>query len=98
MQTEVRCFLDDFEVMTVDHLRELQSGQRKRISCDDINVFQAPQYDGLAIADMLKFAEQYPLVEKALPSEPREILKLHRNYVSTVIYTLVGEPFADWVK
>ena len=47
---------------------------------------------------MLKFSEQYPMVRAALPSEQREILKLHRNYVSTVIYTLVGEPFAVWVK
>ena len=84
--------------MTIDHLRELASGQRKRVSCVGLQVFQAPQYEGLTIADMLKFSEQYPMVAAALPSEPREILKLHRNYVSTVIYTLVGEPFAAWVK
>ena len=47
---------------------------------------------------MLQFAEQYPLVGAALPSVKGEILKLHRNYVSTVIYSLVGDPFADWVK
>ena len=47
---------------------------------------------------MLEFAQAYPEVAKALPSEPREILKLHRDYVSTIIYTLVGNPFSDWVK
>ena len=35
---------------------------------------------------------------RALPSEPRELLKLRRNYVSTVIYTLCGQPFIDWVN
>ena len=30
--------------------------------------------------------------------EPREVLKLHRNYVSNVIYTLVGTPFQAWVE
>jgi hypothetical protein len=33
-----------------------------------------------------------------LPDEPREIEKLHRDYVSTVIYTIVGKPFSDWVE
>ena len=60
-------------------------------------MFQAPQYDGLSIEEMLKFADKYNLVAQALPSEPREVLKLHRNYVSSVIYSLVGEPFAKWV-
>jgi hypothetical protein len=25
-------------------------------------------------------------------------MKLHRDYVSTVIYTNVGQPFSDWVE
>ena len=47
---------------------------------------------------MLKFAKNYPEVAKALPSEELELEKLHRDYVSTVIFTLVGDPFVDWVK
>ena len=34
----------------------------------------------------------------ALPSEERDVLKLHRDYISTVIYTLVGMPFVVWVE
>lgn len=47
---------------------------------------------------MLEFAEDYPDVALALPIEPREILKLHRDYISTLIYTLVGDEFSDWVE
>ena len=47
---------------------------------------------------MLKFAKAYPEVDKCLPTEPREVEKLHRDYVSTVIYTIVGKPFSDWVE
>lgn len=25
-------------------------------------------------------------------------MKLHRDYVSTIIYTIVGKPFVDWVE
>ena len=81
--------------MTVYHLRDLASNERERIHCDDVKVFQAPHYKGLAIEDMLTFAQNYPRVIRALPKDERDILKLHRDYVSTVIYTLVGKPFSD---
>jgi hypothetical protein len=84
--------------MTIYHLRDLANGTRTRIHCDDVKVFQAPHYKGLAIEHMLEFATRYPAVAKALPEEHREILKLHRDYVSTVIYTIVGKPFVTWVE
>ena len=79
----------------VYHLRDLSSGKRRKITCDDVRVYQAPQYHGLKITDMLQFAQPYQEVAEALPLEPREVEKLHRDYVSTVIYTIVGQPFAD---
>jgi hypothetical protein len=84
--------------MTIYHLRDLAAGSRIRVKCEDVKVYQAPHYRGLAIEDMLKFAEGYSSVAKALPSEHREILKLHREYVSTMIYTIVGKPFITWVE
>ena len=35
---------------------------------------------------------------KALPKETVDIEKLHRDYVSTIIYTMVGNPFSEWVE
>ena len=83
--------------MTIFHLRDMVSGKVKGIRCEDVKVFQAPQYSGLKTELMLKWADSYPDVAKYLPLEPRETEKLHRDYVSTVIYTVVGEPFSDWV-
>ena len=34
---------------------------------------------------------------KALPEEESEINHLPREYIATVIHTIVGQPFADWV-
>ena len=34
---------------------------------------------------------------KALPRNERDILHLHRHYISTIIYSLVGKPFREWV-
>ena len=47
---------------------------------------------------MLEFAKPWPIVAQSLPAIKREVLKLHRDYVSSVIYTLVGEPFNEWAK
>lgn len=42
LQSEVRCFLDDYDVMTIYHLRDLFNNDRHRIHCDDVKVYQAP--------------------------------------------------------
>ena len=32
-----------------------------------------------------------------LPSIEREIKKCHREFIANIIYTIVGQPFKDWV-
>ena len=61
-------------------------------------MYHAPQFKGLNIEQMLSWASQYPEVAAALPSESTELEKLHRDYVSSVIYTIVGQPFVVWVQ
>ena len=46
---------------------------------------------------MLYHARSFPAVQKALPSEPREVEKLPRAYIANVIFTVVGAPFKQWV-
>ena len=47
---------------------------------------------------MVEWAREYSEVMECLPIEPREIVKCHRDYISTVIYSIKGKPFADWVE
>ena len=56
-----------------------------------------PQFEGLTTDDMLKFSRREPKVAAALPVEPREVDKLRRQYNCNVCYTLIGEPFRQWV-
>ena len=55
-----------------------------------------PQYEGLKVETMLDFASQHPQVMEALPVA-KEIKKLSRAYLGNVIYTIVGNPFKEWV-
>ena len=63
-----------------------------------MKVIQLPYYDGLTIETMLSFAEGYKKGEamRALPEDKREILKLPRQYISDVLYTMIGEDFQKW--
>jgi hypothetical protein len=47
---------------------------------------------------MMAYARMYPEVMKCLPSEEIEIDKLPRQYIGNIIYTVVGQPFDDWVQ
>ena len=57
-----------------------------------------PYYDGLTIETMLTFAEAYKegIAMRALPEDRREILKLPRQYISDVLYTMIGDDFQKW--
>jgi hypothetical protein len=46
---------------------------------------------------MLEFAKSYDNVAQALPEVEKEVLKLPRQYVANIIYTLTGNAFKKWV-
>jgi len=79
------------------HLRDIAIGAKSRIASKDVQVILVPYYDGLSIEKMLEFAKGIDAVMKALPDLEREILRLPREYIANVIYTLVGEKFKEWV-
>ena len=97
LAAEVGAFLDTYQTMTVWHLRDIMSGKRKMIKSADVKHIFIPQFERLSTADLLEWAKKYPTVYQALPVVESEIEMLHRQYIANLIYTLVGEPFQDWV-
>jgi hypothetical protein len=83
--------------MTIYHLRDLASGKRRSIKCEEVKVYQVPYYDNLKIEKMLAFAGNHQGIFDYFPAEEREIKKLPRAYISNVLYTTIGPPFKDWV-
>ena len=59
-------------------MRDIATGKRRLIKSKDIRQLGVPQYEGLSTADILEWSKAYPVVAEALPSEPREVDKLHR--------------------
>lgn len=90
-------YLGPYETMTVPHMKELASGQRRLIKSKDVKHISIPYFDGLNVEKMLLYSAQHERVMQALPSIERERIKLQREYLGNVIFTLVGEQFEKWV-
>ena len=91
------CF---FFLASIFHLRDLCCGNKKIIKSKDAKVISVPFYEGLSIGEMLGYAREIDngKVLQYLPATPKEVLKLPRAYLCNVIYTVLGEQFAIWVK
>ena len=76
--------------MSIYHLRDLATKKKKQITTAEADIYKVPQYEGLDKEDMLQWAANNADVADALPDALQEREKLHRDYISTVIYTLCG--------
>ena len=97
------------ECVTQYFLKQLINGEKKRkscilhivlhlgINCDDFKYIYCPQYENISVKNMLQEASNDPDLMKYLPDK-EEIHLLPRQYLANVIYTVVGERFAAWVK
>jgi hypothetical protein len=56
-----------------------------------------PQYEHLALDDIVEFASGYEGIADYFPVA-REMRKFPRHYICNLIYSIVGEPFMKWVK
>ena len=94
---ECRWYLPGEPHVTIWYLRDKMRKKRGHIKCDDVKFIHLPQYEGLEIKNLLRFAREYPEVMFILPEDEGEIKKLPREWLGNVIYTKCGEPFQQWV-
>ena len=109
LTVDCKTVLPAHECVTQYFLKQLINGEKKSklyilhivlhlgISCDDIKVIYCPQYENISVKNMMQEASKDPNIMQYLPDE-QEIHLLPRQYLANVIYTVVGERFAAWVK
>jgi hypothetical protein len=90
-------YLSGYDTMTVWHMRDLVASKRRAIKSNKVRHITIPQFSGLSIEELLQYATRFPKVMEALPIVQKEVKKLPRQYIGNVIFTLVGEPFRQWV-
>ena len=97
-------YIPAYDTVTVWHMRDLISGKRLRINAKEVKHLNVPQYEDLKIEEFYKFAVEEEVRAKrpgyimvAFPLEEQERLKLPRQYIINVIYTLAGQQFRTFV-
>ena len=108
LTVELGAWLSSYDTVTIYFCKDLVSGKKKckctspsndtcaDIKCDKVKVKFAPQYESLSLERIFAKARDWPDVWEYLPDE-RDLRRLPRQWVISVIYTVVGQPFADWV-
>ena len=91
-------YLPKYDAVTIWHMRDLIARSRTRIKQTAVQHIQVPRFEGLKIETMLAYAADKPEVMACLPSVRREREALPRQYLANVIYTIVKEPFKNWVN
>ena len=61
------------------------------IKCDDVKFLACPQYEGLAVHDILEEAGKDERVLKYLPDE-RDMHKVPRQWIVNIAYAIIGLP------
>ena len=79
------------------HLRDLSTGDKKRIRGIDVKSMHVPCYENLKLDDFVKLIQDHPFVPMCLPDREKEMIKMGRTYLINVLYTRLGEKFKVWV-
>ena len=83
--------------MTTYFLKDLISGKKKRIKGKHVMHITIPHYDGLFLDDIASYVQKHPEPMYYLP-DGKEYKKLPKQWIANVCYTVLKEPFAEWVK
>ena len=67
------------------------------VNCDNIKVISVPQYESLKIEFILEKINEHPRAPLFI-SDERDIHKVPRAWLCNIAYTVIGDPFNNWVR
>ena len=77
-------------------MKDLISGKKKYIKASAANHLNLPQYEGLALKDIMARCRNNEEFQKHMPIE-KELLKIPKQWIVNIAYTLFGDSFSNWV-
>ena len=82
---------------TLRFIRSLMRGEKEYVKCRSIKVIQVPQYKGLTVRDIIKFAKTKIDINSYLPDY--EYLKEpNREWLWNVVNSLIPNEFQKYIK
>ncbi len=77
-------------------MKDLISGRKKYIKASAVNHLNLPQYEGLALKDIMARCRNNETFQHHMPIE-KELLKIPKQWIVNIAYTLFGDSFSNWV-
>ena len=81
----------------VKYLRDLLMGKKLHVKCSEVTVIKVPQYNGLKVRDLIRFAESKFSIDKFLP-EYSYHKEPNREWLCNIINTLVNDEFKNFIQ
>jgi hypothetical protein len=78
-------------------MKDLISGSKKYLHCENMAHLYVPQYDTLKITKIMEEASRVSEVMAHLPIL-KELEKVPKQWLCNVIYSVMGSNFAQWVQ
>ena len=78
-------------------MKDLISGAKKFLKCDQIRHLYVPQYETLKLEEIYKFMDTKPSCKHYFPIE-KEMRKLPKQWIVNVLFSVQNQAFGDWVK
>jgi hypothetical protein len=78
-------------------MKDLISGQKKILPCENMAHLYVPQYESLKITKIMEEASRNSGAMMYLPVL-KELEKVPKQWLVNCIYSIVGEDFASWVS
>ena len=82
---------------TQKFLRSIIMGNKLYVKCEDVIVIKVPQYNGLHVKDILKFASTKVNIKKYLP-DYNYFKEPNREWLWNIVNTLVPQDFQSFIK
>ena len=96
LSREGKIFLPPAKDWTQKFMRELMHSEKRHIKLNKVRVIQVPQYEGLYVKDIIKFAKTKIRIEEYLP-EFEYHKDPNRQWLCNLINSLIPEDFQDFI-
>ena len=96
LSREGKIFLPPAKDWTRQFMRELMHGTKQHIKLHKVKVIQVPQYEGLFVKDILKFAKTKVDIDEYLP-EFEYNKEPNRQWLWNLVNSLVSDDFQNYI-
>ena len=80
-----------------EYMRSIMTGRKKYLTWDKVTVIKVPQYEGLTVKDILKFAQLHINIFDYIPSYNYD-KDPNREWICNIVNSLIPSEFKEFIE